>query len=242
MYERMASMFNQHWSFWGGADCWPAVINRAVQKTGGGKWLDVCCGTGHLLQMVQMAGFEATGVDMSETVLSYAQLNAPKARLVEGNVKKLRVFENYNVISCMGASMNLFKSNDSIRKVFQGITKHLNENGLIVFDASTKEGMKCNVGREFHFNDDRGDYIATISFNDELNQGEWQIKASYKQAHRYNNQRMSCIEKLKPWDIDELVPLMGEFGLNVETIDADTLDPINEETVRVVYYCERIEG
>ena len=238
MYDRLASMFNRHWSFWGGADCWPAIINRAMSHTGGGKWLDVCCGTGHLLQMITIAGFEATGLDLSEEVLDYAQLNAPGVKLVEGNAKKIRVFENYNVISCMGASINLFKSEDSLRKVLTSMTKYLNEGGIIIFDASTREGMVCNVDREFHFNDDKGDYIAKVHFDHELNQGEWHIKATYKNSQS-SHHNMKCVEKLRPWEIDELHPVLSEFELTFDTMDADSLEEVDEDTVRVVYFCTK---
>ena len=55
----------------------------------GGRVLEVGCGTGHWLGLLDEAGIRAAGLDASRNMLTYARVHAPGAALAHGRAEHL---------------------------------------------------------------------------------------------------------------------------------------------------------
>jgi len=83
-----SAIYNDRWAFWG-SKMWPYLSRRVLKHhRGATTWLDLCCGTGSLLEYVCAAGFAAAGVDRSAAQLRHARKNAPGARLIRTDVRE----------------------------------------------------------------------------------------------------------------------------------------------------------
>ncbi len=84
-----AALYDKQWSSWG-LRMWAflqPVVHKEVPR--GKTWLDLCCGTGSLLRLVDRNGFEATGVDFSRHQVRLARQNVPGARLFIQDIRQL---------------------------------------------------------------------------------------------------------------------------------------------------------
>ena len=64
-----------------------AFVEQTLAQLEPGRALDVACGKGRHLGLLQAAGWEATGIDRNEETLALAALAAPGANLVSFDVE-----------------------------------------------------------------------------------------------------------------------------------------------------------
>ncbi|WP_160721810.1 class I SAM-dependent DNA methyltransferase [Bacillus sp. USDA818B3_A] len=103
------------------------------------RLLDLACGTGELSVRFAGRGFEVTGIDLSEDMLSVAQAKA------EGNHVRIPFFQQdmanlegqgqYNVIGIFCDSLNYLQSEEEVRLTFSNVYQHLEDHGVFIFDV-----------------------------------------------------------------------------------------------------------
>lgn len=87
-----------------------------------GRVLDVGCGIGLNLLAFYNAGFDATGVDISAQMVSFARRRVPNATICTGDVRKMRFSAPFDVITA-DAFLHLFPMADaaSLLKMLVGL-------------------------------------------------------------------------------------------------------------------------
>ena len=103
--------------------------------------LDLGCGTGkHIINLAE-SGFAVTGVELSESMLRKAERNlserqglADKVKLVQGDIKSIRLRERFDVIVSLFHVLSYQTSNSDLKLTFKTIKEHLKENGICIFD------------------------------------------------------------------------------------------------------------
>lgn len=83
-YKKMDELESKHWWFVSKREFLRITIDRFVGKLKGKKVLDVGCGTGGVLQMLEGLGAEAEGVDVSQAALEYCRHKNLKVTLGDG--------------------------------------------------------------------------------------------------------------------------------------------------------------
>jgi SAM-dependent methyltransferase len=97
--------------------------------------LDIGCGTGKHLKVLQEKGYEIFGVDMSGSQIEQAR----KLLGANANLQQIKASEFYfnqkfdNIISLFHV-MSYQTQNDELQKVFANVCKHLSIDGIFVFD------------------------------------------------------------------------------------------------------------
>lgn len=61
----------------------------------GKRFLDICCGTGHVVAAAAARGANAAGVDFAESMVAIARKNYPDLTLQQGDAERLAVPENW---------------------------------------------------------------------------------------------------------------------------------------------------
>lgn len=80
------------------------IYHHLIQPNVGGKWLDVACGPGLLLEVVSEKGLQTYGIDISETAIDMAKHKIPSAKLQVANAENLPFEDNtFDFISCLGS-------------------------------------------------------------------------------------------------------------------------------------------
>jgi SAM-dependent methyltransferase len=115
-------------------------------KTSEGNYvLDLCCGTGQLAMYFLGKGYNVVGIDLSESMLRYAEENT-KMHLQNGRVKFLqadatnfKLKERFGLVVSTYDALNHLEDQTALRGCFESVF-NVSEN-LFIFDLNTQTGL-----------------------------------------------------------------------------------------------------
>lgn len=109
--------------------------------------LDVCCGTGNQLKMLQKHGISATGIDLSEEMLEVAKSGNIKAHCLEQNAEDIDFRENsFDLVMTTFALHE--KSNESASRILNEMIRVSNKNGHLMLVDYAIPKKKLNISRK----------------------------------------------------------------------------------------------
>lgn len=124
---------------------WTEVLIKALERHGlrGRRLLDVACGTGEsFLSLVD--DWQITGCDISGPMLEKARGKAPeKVRLEIADMRHLPVFGQFDLVWCLGDSLNYMRSVEDLGHVLEGMRRNLPSGGLALFDLNTLRNFRA---------------------------------------------------------------------------------------------------
>jgi SAM-dependent methyltransferase len=212
-----------------------------------GACLDLACGEGSFLRGMAALGWDATGVDQSEEMLSIASQRSSEAglniRWQAGDFRKLDFTAEFDLVTCWFDSLNYMTSPDDLQAVFQGAAAALKPGGVFIFDMNTIYGLLVAWQQnstyvqvdtpeymEIHQNScdyDQQTALLRITMFEQDTDGRWQ---RYEESH---------LERGYP--LLTLQSLLTRCGLTVlactDSLSAFT-EP-NEKTRRVYFICQK---
>lgn len=234
--QDFAAVYNETW-FNFSARTWPFISEAVRERVPDARnWLDLCCGTGHLLRILVEAGFSATGLDASRHMLEHARRNAPAARIVKADVRDFRLKKRYDVVTCLFDSLNYLTRKRDLERAFRNARRHLSEGGLFVFDVNTYEGLQdrwCytsvrrNRGRVI---------IVESSFDEKRARGRCLITGFLKQGRLYRKFEEEHIQR--GYRAQEIADLLGRAGFAFRRHDGRTFARPRKRSERLVYCCQ----
>jgi ubiquinone/menaquinone biosynthesis C-methylase UbiE len=123
----------------------------------GKRILEVACGTGAHTKLLTARGYDVTGVDLSEDVLSVARRKVRRgATFLQGDMRSLDevVHGEYDAVVCLFSAISYNTTLGELRKTIRGFHRHLKKNGVALFDTHfTKEGFRDGYRGEDIFDD-----------------------------------------------------------------------------------------
>lgn len=104
--------------------------------------LDLGCGTGRHACLLADKGFEITGVDFSESMISLAQSRkqhltpdaAKRIHFQKGDIRRINLGRQFDVVLSLFHVFSYLTTNDDLKLGFQTVYKHLRPGGLFLFD------------------------------------------------------------------------------------------------------------
>lgn len=96
--------------------------------------LDLCCGTGHLAAELTRRGYTVWGLDGSEQMLHYAQLNAPNTTFLLADARLFSLPQPVHAVISTSDSLNHILQLDELSQVFQNVHAALVPQGYFLFD------------------------------------------------------------------------------------------------------------
>lgn len=136
--------------------------------------LDLACGTGDLACWFAAHGFRSTGVDLSPAMLQFgtaaAQKDSLAAEFVQGDMRMLQPPAQFDLVTCMGGSLNYIATLRDLESVFRQAALATAPGKLFVFDLQTIQGL-ASVGAADHIVCDNHEDILIVThrvFNYEL--------------------------------------------------------------------------
>jgi SAM-dependent methyltransferase len=100
------------------------------------RLLDLCCGTGQLIQQLVQRGYVVTGLDGSEAMLNYAHQNAPQADFILADARTFNLPDSFEAVFSTSASLNHIMNLEDLKAVFRSVYAALQANGLFLFDLN----------------------------------------------------------------------------------------------------------
>ena len=103
--------------------------------------LDLACGTGELSTEFNRLGYDVTGVDISEEMLSIAldkqYDNKTDILYLCQDMTKLDLYGTMDVAVCALDSLNHITENEKIQTIFDRLSLFITNDGLLIFDVNT---------------------------------------------------------------------------------------------------------
>ena len=126
-----------------------SLLLKKVALANGAKVLDLGCGAGRHALVLASLGFEVTGVDQSEKLLSVAKEDAKKnglhATFIKADIRTVPFPETFDLILNVFTSFGYFDDDADNFAIFANIEKLLSKDGVFVFDFLNAEFIKKNL-------------------------------------------------------------------------------------------------
>ena len=232
-----AAVYNDQWA-WFGPKMWP-FLQGAVSKVNpdARNWLDLCCGTGSLLELVCEAGFTAWGLDASAHQLKHAKRNAPSARLLRADVRSYRLPGKFDVITCMFDSLNYLTTKRDLERAFRCARRHLSDGGLFMFDVNTFAGLQDNWRRTIAIRESGRLTVCESSFDERRARGCCLITGFVKDGRLWRRFEEEHIQR--GYRAEEIDALLERAGLAFRKYDGRTFARPRKRSGRLLYVCRK---
>ncbi len=115
-----------------------------------GVTLDLACGTGSLSVELKKRGIDVFGADMSEEMLTRAQMKAQENGLdimfIRQKMQTLTLFGEIDSCVCTLDSLSHLKGRSELEKAVGCVSRYMTSGGLFIFDVNTPYKHKVTLG------------------------------------------------------------------------------------------------
>ena len=96
--------------------------------------MDLACGTGILCKILDQAGIEASGMDVSSGMIEIARENCPGLSFDVADMITYRPKKQFDLVTCTGDAVNHIEELADVEKIFQNVYAYLAPGGYFAFD------------------------------------------------------------------------------------------------------------
>lgn len=177
-YDGFARVYSEHWGPHEGGKALPRLKRLFLgDLPPGSSILDLCCGSGHLMQPLLDEGYRVTGLDGSSALLEYARANAPDADLLHADARDFQTPSTFDAVVCIADSLNHMMTLEDLTNVFANAYTALRRGGIFHFDlnrewkyrnrwhtsfAIVEDDVVCAVRCGVDQDDEVASFLATI--------------------------------------------------------------------------------
>ncbi|NLW56481.1 MAG: class I SAM-dependent methyltransferase [Firmicutes bacterium] len=216
----------------------------APPEMAGTAILDLACGTGSFLALLQEKGWQVTGVDRSPSMLALAdeKLRAGKGpyRLLEQDLRRVEVGEKFPLITCLCDSLNYLLSPHHLREALERVYEHLLPGGVFIADLNSPFKFREILGDNTYTAVFENSAYIWVNFFDPAS-GRCRMELDFFQ--RYQGELFRHFKEVhwqqlyQPEEIEELATKVG-FSF-VESFGAFTFQPATPTDERIFYLLSR---
>jgi SAM-dependent methyltransferase len=103
--------------------------------------LELACGTGAILNILARS-YNVAGLDLSSEMLAIARKKLPQVSFYRKNMVSFDLGKQFDVIVCVFDSINHVLKFADWQKIFRNTARHLEKDGLFLFDINTEAKLK----------------------------------------------------------------------------------------------------
>lgn len=228
---------------------WTDYLIALLQEYGirDGLVLDLGCGTGNVTEYLAKAGYDMTGIDMSEDMLNIAMQKREKSgHDILYLCQEMQEFELYGTVRAVISicdCINYVTKRQDIVKTFRLVNNYLDPQGIFIFDMNTSYKYRqlladntfaetredsCFIWENFYDEKERINEYALTLFIEDKETGDY---VRFEEEHYQ-----------KAYEIEEMVQMIKESGLEFLAVyDAFTKEAPGEDSERV-YFIARERG
>lgn len=209
------------------------VVSRIREYSRGKTGLDVACGSGQFTRALKKAGFNVSGVDISEQMLAAAQTESAKQRLVIpyilGDITKLKVNCKADFITAVNDGFN-YLSQAELKKGFARMNACLKRGGVFMFDVSSEYKLKTVIANNTFFEDEPDySYIwANELFSDRV---EMSMSVFLRRGEHYIKREAEKTEYIHTEQA--ITEALTASGFAVEVIEGENGEKKHEKSERL---------
>lgn len=223
-------------------DKWINFIAEYVSREKIGKRaLEIGCGTGNMTLKLKETGFDVIALDSSEDMLSCAQDKLFKKRykvmFLKGDAKDFKIDKRFDIAFSFCDVYNYITDEKDLIKGFKNAYNHLLNNGVFIFDISTKYKLKNIIGNNtFTMNSDDLCYIWDNYFEDDL--VEMYITFFIKKGELYKRVDENHIQRA--YSIDLIKKSLIDSGFKeIEVYSDYSFNKIKDDGLRATFIAKK---
>ena len=160
-YDLFAEVYDRHWAKSFSSDIQPVISDHILPLLPrGARILDLCCGSGRLVNWLCQQGYSMVGLDGSPRMLEIAQINAPEAVFMLADARDFRLARPCHAVFSTYDSLNHLPTTSDLSAVFRNVRSVLGAGGYFFFDVTTEKGFNVSCCKEMTITDD--DYVCLV--------------------------------------------------------------------------------
>ena len=105
-----------------------------LQEAPGRSMVEIGCGSGHLAQRFEQAGFGYTGLDLSADMLAIAQKKSPESVFINADMRHFDLPVPADGAIMTGRTISYLLQNRDVYDCFASVRRNLTPDGLFCFD------------------------------------------------------------------------------------------------------------
>ena len=120
---------------------WEAYLLQLLYSSGvkpDASIAELGCGTGTMTELLYDDGFDITGIDLSEDMLSLAREKVPGVNFLRMDMREFTLDKKQDAIISVADSVNYLESVDDLAKTLKCVRDALKPGGVFIFDLKTE--------------------------------------------------------------------------------------------------------
>ncbi|KRL83673.1 putative methyltransferase (putative) [Ligilactobacillus apodemi DSM 16634 = JCM 16172] len=225
-------------------DQWLEFVNQELDPTEG-EVLDLACGAGRLAVMMAKAGYRVSGVDLSEEMLSLAEMHAREANLelafMQGNMLDLSELATFSAITCFADSFCYLKDEAQLLQAFNEVYNHLEADGKFIFDVITPyQTDEIYPGYMYNYTDETQAFIWSSFADDFEHSAVHELTFFVWNETLQSYERVSEVHHERTYELEKYLALLAKAGFKNIQVSADFGKAVpDEKTTRWFFSCQK---
>lgn len=139
-YDPFAWLYATHWGSEYHEQAW-AVLDKLIlhQLPRGADILDLCCGDGRLVQVLDLKGFNMAGIDGSDRMLDFARERCPTIDFIAADARSFTHQRRFDAVISTFDALNHVMSPDGLAAVCRCVHDVVKPGGYFAFDLNREQ-------------------------------------------------------------------------------------------------------
>jgi ubiquinone/menaquinone biosynthesis C-methylase UbiE len=197
--------------------------------------LELACGTGEILKYLAK-NYKVSGLDASQNMLAIAKKKVSQAKYYLQDMTNFKIDEKFDVILCVFDSINHLLKFSDWKKLFINVEKHLNKNGVFIFDINTVLKLNSLVNRPSVNEFDKNILIMNVK---DIGKGvtSWSVRVL---EHTGSNNYKLSEETIKEisFPADQIIKTL-KLIFNSVKVETANKDYSNNKADRLYFICKK---
>ncbi|ABJ71853.1 magnesium protoporphyrin O-methyltransferase, bchM [Lactococcus cremoris] len=205
---------------------------------------ELACGSGALSVRLAQEGYEVTGLDISEEMLTLASKKARQAgyklEFTAGDMRDLSGLGKFDAVTCYSDSLCYLENLNEVQATFDGVFEILNEGGTFIFDVhSTHQVDEVFPNYSYHENAEDFAFLWD-SFEGEVPHSIVHELSFFIQGEDGRFTRKDEVHEERTYPIDDYLAHLATAGFKEAIVCADFTDEApSKESARWFFVCKK---
>lgn len=198
--------------------------------------LELACGTGAILKILAQS-YDVVGLDLSAQMLAIARKKLPHVPFYRKNMVSFDLGRKFDVIICVFDSINHVLKFSDWQKIFRNVTRHLEPNGLFLFDINTQAKLE-RLTRAPTWVNKFGRNLELVKVTDGgMRIANWNVSVF---EHQSGNKYRLFKEDLRQisFPVEQITAVLRKQFTSIKVIDPTTRRP-SAKSNRLYFVCKR---
>ncbi|KZT82081.1 class I SAM-dependent DNA methyltransferase [Lactiplantibacillus plantarum] len=210
-----------------------------------GQLLELACGTGRLGVLLAQAGYQVTGLDLSENMLALAQRHADEAAvtlpLLQGDMLDLSEIGIFDAVTCFADSFCYLPDITTVQRAFEQVAQHLTAAGEFLFDVITPyQTDEVYPGYMYNYRDEDRAFMWTSYAGEQPHSAEHDLTFFIYNDDKQAFDEVSELHQEQTYVLADYQQALQEAGFNHVTVSADFgRQQPDDQTTRWFFKCRK---